>query len=78
MRADTPANGLQVLGRVRHCLSVVLPLALCCLRQRLSLRSNGLQVLGRNDNSWDQGQLFITQNMSYLAPAGVAQVLYRL
>ena len=42
---------------------------------RADTPANGLQVLGRNDNSWDQGQLFITQNMTYLAPAGVAQVM---
>lgn len=32
------------------------------------------QVQGRNDNNWDQGQLFITQQGVYLAPAGMAQV----
>ena len=31
--------------------------------------------LGRNDNSWDQGQLFISQNTSYLAPHGMSQIL---
>ena len=42
---------------------------------RADTPANGLQVLGHNDNSWDQGQLFITQNMSYLAPAGAAQII---
>ena len=34
-----------------------------------------LQVLGRNDNSWDQGQLFISQDTAYLSPCGVAQTM---
>jgi hypothetical protein len=42
---------------------------------RVDTPANGLQVLGRNDNRWDQGQLFMLQNMSYLSPAGMAQVL---
>jgi hypothetical protein len=32
------------------------------------------QVLGRNDNGWDQGQLFLMQTDAYLAPHGMSQV----
>lgn len=54
-----------------------------CLGDFMFIESaaNGLQVLGRNDNGWDQGQVFITQgpagNMSsvYLSPAGYAQIV---
>ena len=42
---------------------------------RADTPANGLQVLGHNDNSWDQGQVFISQNTSYLAPCGVAQIM---
>lgn len=37
--------------------------------------ANGLQVLGRNDNMWDQGALFVSQNTSYLSPCGMAQII---
>ena len=42
---------------------------------RADTPANGLQVLGRNDNRWDQGQLFISQDTTYLAPCGVAQTM---
>ena len=42
---------------------------------RADTPANGLQVLGHNDNSWDQGQVFISQNTSYLAPCGAAQIM---
>lgn len=62
---------LRMLGRAAqsnrlHCLGDFV---------RVDTAANGLQILGRNDNSWDQGQLFLTQNMSYLAPHGVADLL---
>ena len=42
---------------------------------RIETAANGLQVAGRNDNGWDQGALFITQNGTYLAPHGMADVV---
>ena len=42
---------------------------------RIDTAANGLQVVGRNDNSWDQGALFITQNGTFLAPHGMANVV---
>ena len=61
----------RALGRARnsnrlHCLGDIV---------RVDTAANGVQVAGLSDNGWDQGQLFLTQNMSYLSPAGMAQVL---
>ena len=35
--------------------------------------ANALQALGRNDNGWDQGQLFYLPNATWLSPYGWAQ-----
>ena len=63
----------RALGHARmnsrlHCLGNFL---------RVITAANGLQVLGRNDNSWDQGALFITQNATYLAPHGMSNIVLR-
>ena len=42
---------------------------------RIETAANGLQMSGRNDNAWDQGALFLTQNSTFLAPHGMANVL---
>jgi hypothetical protein len=42
---------------------------------RIETAANGFQVLGRNDNSWDQGALFITQNSTYLSPHGMVNIV---
>ena len=39
----------------------------------LDTSANGLQVFGHNDNSWDQGQVFILPNQTWLSPLGYAQ-----
>jgi hypothetical protein len=41
---------------------------------RIETAANGFQVLGRNDNGWDQGALFITQNSTYLSPHGMVNI----
>ena len=41
---------------------------------RIETAANGFQVLGRNDNDWDQGALFITQNSAYLSPHGMVNI----
>jgi len=42
---------------------------------RIETAANGLQVAGRNDNDWDQGALFITQNSTYIAPHGMVNIV---
>jgi len=37
--------------------------------------ANCIQALGRNDNSWDQGQVFYLPNMTWLSPYGWSQVM---
>jgi len=37
--------------------------------------ANCLQALGRNDNDWDQGQVFYLPNMVWLSPHGWSQVM---
>ena len=34
--------------------------------------ANGLQVLGQNDNGWDQGAIFLHPGAAWLSPLGVA------
>ena len=41
---------------------------------KIQTAANGFQVLGRNDNLWDQGALFILQNSTYLAPHGIVNI----
>ena len=42
---------------------------------QLETAANGLEVAGRNDNGWNQGSVFITQNATYLSPHGMANVV---
>lgn len=39
----------------------------------LTTAANGVQVFGWNDNSWDQGQIFMTPDSAWLQPFGWAQ-----
>ena len=44
---------------------------------RIITAANGLQVVGRNDNSWDQGALFMTPELAYLSPHGMSNIVLR-
>lgn len=39
----------------------------------LDTAANGLQILGWNDNDWDQGQVFMTPDLVWLQPFGWSQ-----
>lgn len=94
MRTQFSTIGSSILGAVleengsRHDIQRALGHArnsnrLRCLSPWLIIESaaNGLQTLGRNDNNWDQGQVFLTQGnvngmvSGYLSPAGMAQTM---
>merc|ERR1712039_1063809 len=39
----------------------------------LDAAANGLQVFSQNDNTWDQGQIFMTPDKAWLSPFGWSQ-----
>ena len=58
--------GRAILSNRLHCMSDFIS---------QDCPADGLQVQGRNINGWDQGQLFISQNTSWLAPHGMASFM---
>jgi hypothetical protein len=60
------ALGRAILSNRLHCMSDFIS---------QDCPADGLQVQGRNINGWDQGQLFISQNTSWLAPHGMASFM---
>ena len=69
---STPNHGMpRALSRA------VLSNRLHCMADFISqdCPADGLQVQGRNANAWDQGQLFLSQNTSWLAPHGMVSFM---
>ena len=62
----TRALGRAVLSNRLHCMSDFIS---------QDCPADGLQVQGRNVNGWDQGQVFLAQNTSWLAPHGMASFM---
>ena len=44
---------------------------------RMSTGANALQLMGHNDNGWDQGQIMVLANMSVLSPFGISNALLK-